>query len=164
MQPPQAVWEKAGPALKKFKDAFPLVKSDKAEEKSKKVFWKESLLQQKPVQLDSYIADNSKKRKRDEDFQNISLDDIVKTGKTRVESATPVQDFNEMISRRDIDLVDRAIEEMEKVIVNLIEVSLKDNLYGKAMECLQALRTGLFENGKSIYYCHNKILTKKIVI
>ena len=59
------------------------------------------------VQLDSYVPDNSKKRKREDEYGVISIEEIVKTGKTAVTSITPVEDFNEMIARRDVDLVDK---------------------------------------------------------
>lgn len=38
------------------------------------------------------------------------------------------------ISRRDVDLVDKAIEQMKSRIIQLVNDSIRDQFYGKAME------------------------------
>ncbi|ESQ30774.1 hypothetical protein EUTSA_v100113511mg, partial [Eutrema salsugineum] len=55
--------------------------------------------------------------------------------------ATPVQDFEAMISRRDNhDWIDKAISQMKNRIVKLVEDSTHEG--DKALECLLALRKG----------------------
>lgn len=57
-----------------------------------------------------------------------------------VGDANPVQDFEAMISRRDgNDWTDKAISEMKKRIVKLVEDSTTDEV-DKALECLLSLR------------------------
>jgi ATP-dependent DNA helicase 2 subunit 2 len=54
----------------------------------------------------------------------------------------PVRDFNDMMNRRDVDLVDKAIEEMQSVAFKLLRDSIADQYYEKALACVQALRKG----------------------
>ena len=47
-----------------------------------------------------------------------------------------------MITDRKEDLVQPAIEQMEKMIKRFIESSMGGDLFDKALQCLQALREG----------------------
>jgi hypothetical protein len=73
---------------------------------------------------------------------NHTLQTIVAGGTNEVGSVQPVKDFNDMLGRRDVDLVDKAIGEMEKRILQLVNDSIRDQFYAKALECLVALRHG----------------------
>ncbi|KAG2314346.1 hypothetical protein Bca4012_065016 [Brassica carinata] len=78
----------------------------------------------------------------DEDNRMITYDANEKNVDT-VGDANPVQDFEAMISRRDgNDWIDKAISEMKKLIVKLVEDSTTDEGGDKALECLLALRKG----------------------
>ncbi|XP_062091522.1 ATP-dependent DNA helicase 2 subunit KU80 [Humulus lupulus] len=60
-----------------------------------------------------------------------------------IRNATPIQDFEAMISRRDSPKwVDKAITDMKNKIFNLIEDSHNGDNYPKTVECLAALRKG----------------------
>jgi len=59
-----------------------------------------------------------------------------------VGTVTPVEDFKAMLKRKDVDLVDIAIEQMKKRIVGLVNDSVKGSHYDKALDCLVALREG----------------------
>lgn len=52
---------------------------------------------------------NSKKRKI-EGQGDYSLEKLVSIGTTSVGSINPVQDFKDMLARRDIDLVEKAVD------------------------------------------------------
>lgn len=78
----------------------------------------------------------------DEDNRMITYNANEKNVDT-VGDANPVQDFEAMISRRDgNDWIDKAISEMKKRIVKLVEDSTTDEGGDKALECLLALRKG----------------------
>lgn len=59
-----------------------------------------------------------------------------------------------MLRRRDGDFVEtgrtflvslftvKAIEQLKKIVMQLVDDSIRDTYYGKALECLQALRKG----------------------
>lgn len=59
-----------------------------------------------------------------------------------ISSVNPIADFNRMLSDRKEDLVQSAIEQMEKLIRRLIVTSMNGDLYEKALECLQSMREG----------------------
>ncbi|XP_019189359.1 PREDICTED: ATP-dependent DNA helicase 2 subunit KU80 [Ipomoea nil] len=61
----------------------------------------------------------------------------------KIGNINPVQDFEDMISRRDSpEWVNKAIQEMKNKIFYLVENSLEGDTYQKALECLVALRNG----------------------
>jgi hypothetical protein len=60
-------------------------------------------------------------------------------GAARVGTARPVEDFNAMLARRDVDLVVPAVEQMEGVIDSLAS---EPGMLEKALECARALREG----------------------
>ncbi len=47
-----------------------------------------------------------------------------------------------MLSRRDVDLVEKAIQQMQDRINQLVNDSIRSQLYPKAIECLCALHNG----------------------
>jgi len=64
---------------------------------------------------------------------------------SRVSTVGPIDpcgDFKAMLARRDVDLVDAAIEQLKKRCVQLVNDSIQNQLYPKAIECLVALRQG----------------------
>lgn len=100
------------------------------------------------------------------------METLMSTGCTDVGSINPVQDFQvtlaislllwqeinksmllkEMMARRDIDLVDKAIDQMKERILALVNDSIRDQLYPKALECLAALRKGCIQEEESHKY------------
>lgn len=54
-----------------------------------------------------------------------------------------------MLSRRDVDLVEKAIDGMKKKILQLVNDSLLNQYYPKAIECLNALRDGCIQEEES---------------
>jgi ATP-dependent DNA helicase 2 subunit 2 len=56
---------------------------------------------------------------------------------------TPVQDFENMMSRRDgPEWIGKAIKDMKNRIFDMVENSFEGDNYPKALECLVALRKG----------------------
>ncbi|KAG0448478.1 hypothetical protein HPP92_027818 [Vanilla planifolia] len=61
----------------------------------------------------------------------------------KIGDSTPIEDFNEMLARRDsTKWVGKAIKEMKDYIYGLLENSYKGDNHPKAVECLIALREG----------------------
>jgi ATP-dependent DNA helicase 2 subunit 2 len=58
-----------------------------------------------------------------------------------ISSVNPIADFNAMINDRKVDRVGDAIGQMQKIIERYITNSLKGDLFEKAMECFNELRT-----------------------
>eukprot|EP01102_Stenamoeba_stenopodia_P012456 TRINITY_DN3947_c0_g2_i1.p1 TRINITY_DN3947_c0_g2~~TRINITY_DN3947_c0_g2_i1.p1 ORF type:complete len:754 (+),score=228.50 TRINITY_DN3947_c0_g2_i1:208-2469(+) len=144
INPDEDLFRQASDALKSFQQAFPLTKTEAAEQQKRR-FWKDNF-DDVDVTLDSYIPDPKKHKKDDK----ISIDKLFNAGGTsEVGSIKPVQDFKEMIARRDVDLVDKAIQQMEERIVQLINDSIGSQLYPKAIECLNALRAACIKEEES---------------
>jgi len=78
-----------------------------------------------------------------------SVDTIISSGISEVGSVNPIYNFRDMLARRDVDLVDKAIEQMKNRIVQLVNDTVRDQLYPKAIDCLQALRAGTIREEES---------------
>jgi Ku C terminal domain like len=161
--PLPSVLAKAEGALRNVKDLFPLQKSEEVARQEQRVYWREVMTREASdsgvLQLESYVGAGLDKQndvaksadaiaaghqsQKKTGGTDMTLEDVIRRGGVRsVGSATPVEDFNEMMSRRDVDLVDDAISGMRKVILQIIETSLGAQLYPKAFECLVAMRAG----------------------
>lgn len=62
------------------------------------------------VRLESYVPDPSAKKRKIEGQGDFSLEKLVSIGTNDVGSINPVQDFKDMLSRRDVDLVEKAVD------------------------------------------------------
>lgn len=81
-------------------------------------------------------------------------------GVSEVGSIRPVDDFKDMLTRRDVDLVDKggirilcmfmviAVEGLKRRIIQLVNDSVKDTMYKKAYDCVVALREGEFSDDR----------------
>lgn len=157
VNPDQELFEKAEAAFAQVAEAFPLTKTDHKEKVSRK-YWKDQLAEAGDIRLESYATEGGtqKKQKKDADAAGFNMDAIISAGVSEVGSVRPVQDFKNMIARRDVDLVDKAIEQMRARILQLVNDSVRDQLYPKALECLRALREGALQEGESDVF--NKFL------
>ncbi|CAN1188846.1 ATP-dependent DNA helicase 2 subunit KU80 [Linum perenne] len=72
--------------------------------------------------------------------------------------STPVQDFEAMMSRRDFDAIEKAIQKMRKKIMGLLNGGEYNN--GKALDCLEALRKGCIREQEPKQY--NELLRECI--
>eukprot|EP00249_Psilotum_nudum_P019619 c27344_g1_i2 orf=370-2505(-) len=80
------------------------------------------------------------------DNGQISFDSLTARKVDVVGRLHPVQDFEAMLARRDSDeWVMKAIQEMKKIIVDLLDMSYKGNTYDRVMACLISLRKGCVE-------------------
>eukprot|EP01133_Synstelium_polycarpum_P006600 gene6600-7664_t len=149
INPDENILDRSQATLKDFQQLFPLTKTNDYKE-DRKFRWKDGMLIEDEIKLDSYVTDASdgKKRKAD-DLADYSLDKLVSKYVNEVGSINPVQNFKDMLARRDIDLVDKAITLMKNRIVQLINDSLKDQFYQKALECIQELRNGCKRESES---------------
>lgn len=150
VNPDEELFHKAAASIKNFQDEFPLMKSEDKKEKTERIYWKDSLANQ--IKLDSYVPDPSKKRKIEGEYGGLSLESLISSGVSKVGSIHPVDDFKEMLARRDVDLVDTAIQGLEKIITELVNNSVLDQLYPKALDCMIALRAGCVQEEEPAAY------------
>lgn len=154
------VLKSASGAIDRFDDAFVLTRTEVKEKENRKRFWSDAFNGEGDEKLESYLTDDPKKSaKKKEDSTPSGLNNIqalLRGGIESVSNVTPVEDFNAMIGRRDVDLVDKAIEEMQVQVLRLITDSYKNSHYDKAMECIVTLRAGCIKEQESEQF--NKFL------
>lgn len=73
INPDEELFHKSASKLKKFKEEFPLTKSEEKKEKTERVYWRDSLAANQ-VKLDSYVPDSNKKRKMEGEYADFSLE------------------------------------------------------------------------------------------
>ncbi len=57
-----------------------------------------------------------------------------------ISTLKPIEDFKEMINYKYDDLTEKALNQMKKIIIKLVNESFKGSFYFKALECLKVLR------------------------
>lgn len=78
----------------------------------------------------------------DDNADRLGMGNMFSNKASTVGTIQPIKDFKEMLDRRDVDLVDKAIQEMQEVIIRYLQESIGDQYYRKALDCLVALREG----------------------
>lgn len=162
-----ALVKKAEDAIKQFSEKFTLTKVDQEQAKKgkKRKYWFASG-EEKELSLDSYVTKENKEevlaeaalnepqaKRLKEDMpgddmsfpdnnQRLGIGNIFNNKASTIGSVNPVKDFKEMFERRDVDLVDKAVEEMQNVILKMLQESIGDQYYIKSLDCLAALREG----------------------
>lgn len=64
----------------------------------------------------------------------------------------PVSDFARMVADRKVDRVADALGQMQTLIERFVKNSLKGDLYGKAIECLAAMRASCVQEDEGARY------------
>jgi ATP-dependent DNA helicase 2 subunit 2 len=129
------MFEEAEPVIEEFNKQFELEVVETKQER-KRIYWKD-VIEQEQRKMEMQNAENQAERlKMDKDKKDEN--DKVK----EISSVNPIADFNRMLSDRKEDLVQTAIEQMEKLIRRLIVTSMNGDLFEKALECLQSMREG----------------------
>lgn len=109
----------------------------------KRIYWKD-VIEQEEKKLESRNAEQEAERlkldgKPDKDDEN----------KKEIGSVNPIADFKRMITDRKQDLVAEALDQMQKMIKKLIISSMNEDLFDKAMDCLQAMREGCVDEDEA---------------
>jgi len=113
-------------------------------EKAQRRYWGDG--EQGEVALESYAAQTAAKRAKYEPSgdtgDTLNASDLLARSVSKVGTQNPIQDFRDMLSRRDADHVSEAIRQMCDVINKLVAESIKDMFYQKALDCVRELRRG----------------------
>lgn len=151
---PESFLKRTAGAQQRFRDAFVLTKTEMKEKENRKRFWSDAFTgDAADDKLESYLGDeDAKKSKKKDDANHAGLNNIqalLRGGVETVTNLTPIEDFTAMMGRKDVDLVDKAIEEMQLQILRFVHDSYKNSLYSKAIECIRALRSGCIKEQES---------------
>ncbi|EGC29713.1 hypothetical protein DICPUDRAFT_158675 [Dictyostelium purpureum] len=164
INPDEQILEKSKNSIKEFYLKFPLTKSinfnklnnnnnqqQQQQQQSLKYYWKDGVLIGEEINLDSYVTDDGSefKKRKINDFSEFSLNKLISGYVNEVGTINPVQNFKDMLNRRDVDLVDKAITLMKERIIQLVNDSLKEQYYQKAFECIKELRNGCIRESEA---------------
>ncbi|CAD8095017.1 unnamed protein product [Paramecium primaurelia] len=144
LHPEIRVYNYAKEALQKIKTAFKFKVNEMKKQSDKKVFWKQLFEEQSTEQVQQQVEDEVVEINQEEEemvnmFAKQKLgfnDDIIK----EIGTVDPISDFKKMITEKRIDLVDTALQQIQKVVIQLVDQSLKGSFYPKALECLKEMR------------------------
>jgi ATP-dependent DNA helicase 2 subunit 2 len=144
----------AAAPVARFHEAFTLTKTENKEKENRRRFWSEAFGNEgeEADKLESYLGEDSKKQKKKDEPLPAGLNNIqalLRGGVDAVGNLTPVEDFQAMMARRDVDLVDKAIEEIQVQSLRLVNDSFKNSHYDKAIECIIVLRAGCIKEQES---------------
>ncbi|KAJ3279068.1 X-ray repair cross-complementing protein 5 [Borealophlyctis nickersoniae] len=155
--------EKAADAAQKLKEAFTITKVEKSTVSSKRAWANraaaaaaadrldaDEVLNQGGEDAEAPAAKKVKFENGEGEFSgDMSMRQLTERKVDKVGTVDPVSDFNAMLSRRDLDVVSIAVEQMCDVIFKLVTESFGDQLYAKAMDCIVALRAGCAREDES---------------
>ncbi|XP_035659820.1 X-ray repair cross-complementing protein 5-like [Branchiostoma floridae] len=134
LQPQQDLLTQAQPCVDKIKAAFPLevVTKKKEETTAQNIFGggDDAEPAAKKPRLDTDAGGDG----------GLTMAGLAQGPVTEVGSVRPLEDFRAMISRKDDDKFMEASAQLQKRIEEIVMESFGDQFYGKAMECLLALR------------------------
>jgi len=160
VNPAEAMLKKADAAFKRFADVFKFEKVE--EKKGAKRAWRDFFAA--PAQIDSSLAELSKRARVDEDKEDadINFADIVSRSVEKIGTVDPVKDFKEMMSRRDDQkIIDTAIEQMASMVRDLVKTSFGAAYHNKALDCLNALRQACVQESESEKFNNHLVEMKK---
>ncbi|CAD8123928.1 unnamed protein product [Paramecium sonneborni] len=144
LHPESRIYNYAQDAIKRVKNAFKFKVNEIKKPQDKKVFWKQLFDEQTTQQVQQQIEEEVVEINREEEemvnmFAKQKLgfkDDIIQ----EIGSVDPISDFKKMITEKRVDQVDSALQQMQKVIIGLVDQSVKGSFFPKALECLKEMR------------------------
>ena len=129
----------AEPSFDAFRIAFTLVEQPKKESGRRRV--KFSMYDEKPILDEDVLEARTGREAAMQSVDDADGDELMRDRVDTVSTVNPVDTFKAMLRRRDdVTIHERAMREMVERINAFIEGSYGDQLYGKAMECVRALR------------------------
>ncbi|XP_064382719.1 X-ray repair cross-complementing protein 5-like [Halichondria panicea] len=130
--PSPAILTQCSGALNRIKDVFPLTKVE-AKESEASTAWK------KTSDLDLDAEAPPAKKARVEEDTDFSMASLARGEVKQVGTLDPVGDFTTLLKQGS--LLSAACKMLQEVAVKLVKESFGDTYYGKAMDCIQALRS-----------------------
>ncbi|KAK3726182.1 hypothetical protein RRG08_031509 [Elysia crispata] len=136
--PPESITSNSAPVSERMQKLFKLEVTDKIkqEETGENMF-----------KASEEEGPQAKKPKLDNNLEG-GLQNIMKADVTEVGTVTPLEDFKSLLDRKDPDMIEEAYKQMQKRIQQVVGDSFGQQFYGKAMDCLKALRQNCIAKSK----------------
>ena len=109
----------------------------------KRVYWKDLIKREEDRLVKMQEEAEAEKLK----FGDKDGDDDKKV--KEIGSVNPIADFRNIVKDKKVDRVAEGINLMQKMIERIINVSLKGDLFGKAIDCLKELRNACVDEDEA---------------
>lgn len=132
--------------IEEFQNAFELTinKEDEQEQQKQRIYWRD-IIEQEERKMNQGVEIEVEEQKplTEQELERLKADggrDDKDKDVKEIGSVNPIEDFNKMISDRKVDRVAQALRQMQKMVERYVRCSLDGDLYGKAYECIKAIR------------------------
>ncbi|GFO44853.1 X-ray repair cross-complementing protein 5-like [Plakobranchus ocellatus] len=142
LNPPDSVMSASAPVIERLQKLFKLevTDKDKQEQTGENMF-----------KANEEEGPQVKKQRLDNNLEG-GLQNMMKAEVTEVGTVTPIDDFKYLLSKPDQNLFEEACRQMQKRIQQVVMDSFGQQFYGKALDCLKALRqTCIDKSGPNNY-------------
>lgn len=119
--------ENLGDLEQRIKNEFDLKENQNQESNAPKKYWADIIKENEEQLKEEEIIQKMKDDKKNQIPENISKN-------------FAINDFNLMVSHKEEDLVDKAIKQMQVIIIEIVQSSVYGSHFSKALECIKTLR------------------------
>ena len=141
VKPDKELFEAAQEEVSAFESAFKLEYNvDDENKKRQRVYWRDIIQRE-----EAKTKEEAKKIEEEERIARMKGEGKDPFGKDEnevkeISSVDPIGDFEKMTGDRKVDRLDEALPQMMSMIEKFVKNSLKGDLYGKAIDCIAAMR------------------------
>jgi ATP-dependent DNA helicase 2 subunit 2 len=141
VKPDKELFEAAQQEVSAFESAFKLEYNvDDENKKRQRVYWRDIIQREEAKTKEE--AKNIEEEERIARLKGEGKDPFGKDDNEvkEISSVDPIRDFEKMTGDRKVDRLDEALPQMMSMIEKFVKNSLKGDLYGKAIDCIAAMR------------------------
>ena len=141
VKPDKELFQAAAEDVSAFESAFKLEYNNEDENKKRqRVYWRDIIQREEAKTKEE--AKNIEEEERIARMKGEGKDPFGKDENEvkEISSVDPIGDFEKMTGDRKVDRLDEALPQMMSLIERFVKNSLKGDLYGKAIDCIAAMR------------------------
>ena len=141
VKPDKELFQGAAEEISAFESAFKLEATNEDENKKRqRVYWRDIIQREEEKHQEEVKVSEEEQR-----IARLKGDGKDPFGKDEnevkeISSVDPIGDFEKMTGDRKVDRLDEALPQMMNMIERFVKNSLKGDLYGKAIDCIAAMR------------------------
>ncbi|KRX10022.1 SPOC like C-terminal domain [Pseudocohnilembus persalinus] len=142
LRPENKMYEKAAKEIEAVQQVFAFEERQEEQDKEKKVYWRDLISNMENQEEEEKQLEGLNEAQR-EQLADLKKGKFIFDDEKDVENVSdlhPIEDFRKMVENKKVDLVVKAVEQMQKVITNLVNQSFQGSWYRKALACLKELR------------------------
>lgn len=152
LYPERVTAQNAEAILERIKEAFGLQERPVRDITRERLFWSTFYGQQVQAQAEDQAQVVQKEKPHEED------DNVVR----EISKIHPISDFNDMMTNRKEDLVEKALQQLGDLIKLLVTDGTNSSHFLKAFECLESLRKGCIVEDEVSFFNKYLLELKKL--